>query len=252
MWMASAYHVCGLTTSARRAPENGTIRLPMHTWITKRGVTGAGGGWARPGPGAHGALFYFGFFGAAAVYMPFLGVFFAARHLSGSEIGLLSAIGPLMAVLVTPGLASQADRRGWRVRMLCLGLAGTAIGLLLLPIPTSFGGLWLIVTLLALVGSPVVPLADGLVVQLAARQGLAYGKMRLWGSLSWAVVAAAGGALWQQWGAGLMFPLASLLLLATILVARRFEEERPAAAARRPALWRVLRERRLLTALAAA
>lgn len=203
------------------------------------------------GPGARGTLFYFGFFGAMAAYTPFLGVFFIQRGLSGSEIGVLSAIGPLMAFLLTPALTALADRRGWRVRLLCLSLAGQAALLLVLPLPAAFVGLLLIVTVLAAVASPVVPLADGLIIQLAARQGLAYGKMRLWGSLSWSVVAAGGGFLWQQWGFSLMFPVASLLLLATILVARRFTEERPVAVRTRPALWAVTRERRLLTVLAA-
>jgi PPP family 3-phenylpropionic acid transporter len=184
-----------------------------------------------------------------AAYTPFLGVFFAGRGLSGREIGVLSAIGPLMAFLLTPALTALADRRGWRVRLLCLSLAGQALSLLILPLPASFAGLLFIVTLLAAVASPVIPLADGLIIQLAAGRGLAYGKMRLWGSLSWSVVAAGGGFLWQQWGFTLMFPVACLLLLTTILIARRFAEERPVAARTRPALWTATRERRFLTVI---
>ena len=180
-------------------------------------------------PAAQGGLFYFGFYGASAAYIPFLNVFFAHRGLSGSEIGLLAAIGPLTAFLVAPGLAALADRRGWHRLLLSLALAGTALCLLALPLPSSFAWLLPVVALLAAVGSPIIPIADGLVAALAARRGVAYGTLRLWGSLSWALVAAAGGWLWQEWGFGVMLPLASLLFLATIPIAQRLTDAQASA-----------------------
>ncbi len=178
-------------------------------------------------PTTQGALYYFGFFGAAAVYGPFLSVFFARRGFSGQEIGLLAAIGPLMAVLIGPVLLAFADRRGGRVRLLSLGLAGIAVALFALALPLSFAGLLCVVTALAVAGSFTGPLGDGLLARMAERHGLAFGKMRLWGSLSWAIVAAGGGWLWQQVGFWPMFPLAGLLFLATIPVALTLHEDSP-------------------------
>lgn len=202
-------------------------------------------------PAASGALFYFSFFGAAASYSPFISVFFAHRGLSGSEIGALSAIGPLMALLAGPGLSALADRRGWRVRFLILSLAGTALALLAVPLPASFAGLLPVVALLAVMGSATIPVADSLIARTAARRGLSYGKMRLWGSVSWAVVAVACGILWQQTGFFLMFPIASLLFLATIFSASRLEEERPSESQARLPLRRVVSDNRLRVVLLA-
>jgi MFS transporter, PPP family, 3-phenylpropionic acid transporter len=205
----------------------------------------------RLGPATPGALFYFSFFGASATYAPFLSVFFAHRGLSGSEIGLLAAIGPLMTILVAPWLSALADRHNRRVVLLCVALAGTALSLLAVPLSTSFTGLLFVVAVLAVVGSPAVPVADGLIARMAARRGLAYGKMRLWGSLSWAVLAAISGALWQQWGFFWMFPFASLLFLLTIPLARLLEEDRPAESQPRPRLRVVMGDIRLRTVLVA-
>jgi PPP family 3-phenylpropionic acid transporter len=192
---------------------------------------------SRLGPARPGALFYLAFYGAHAAYIPFLSVFYAQRGLSGSEIGLLAAVGPLVALVGAPGLAALADRRGWQGPMLRLGLAGTALCLLFMPLPDSFAGLLLVVGGLALAGSPLMSIADGLIAQMATRRNLNYGQMRLWGSVSWVVLPALGGALWQQMGLGLMFLLASLLFLATIPLVQLFDQEQPRvaqAAAPRP------------------
>ena len=201
----------------------------------------------RIGPTAQGALFYLSFYGGTAAYIPFLSVFYAQRGLTGSEIGLLAAVGPLVALVGGPGLAALADRRGWQVRMLSLSLAGMALCLLALPLAPSFGALLGVAVALAVVSSPVISIADSLIAQMAARRDLSYGQMRLWGSVSWVVLPTAGGALWQQIGLALMFPLASLLFLLTIPIVQLFNTEKPRTAAGRaaPSLRLVARDRRL-------
>ena len=123
-------------------------------------------------PATQGALYYFCFYGAAAVYRPFLSVFLAQRGFSGQEIGFLSAIGPLMAVLIGPLILACVDRRGGRVRMLGLGLLGIAVALSLLALPLSFVGLLGIITVLGLVSSFAGPLSDNLLDHLAEKHGL--------------------------------------------------------------------------------
>jgi PPP family 3-phenylpropionic acid transporter len=145
----------------------------------------------------------------------------------------------------------MADRRAWRVRVLILSLVGTALALLALPLPPSFGWLLPIVALLAIVSSVSIPIADSLVARMAARKGLSYGKMRFWGSVSWAVIAVVCGTLWQQTGFFLMFPVASLLFLTSIFSARQLEEERPSESQSRPPLRLVVGDNRLRVVLLA-
>src|SRR5215218_3716814 len=121
------------------------------------------------------SLFYFAFFAAQAAYGPFLAVYYTEIGLTGSEIGLLAAIGPLVSLLIGPSISAIADRRSQRVGLLVMSLVGTALLLLLLPIPKSFVWFLPVLALLNVVGSPAVSIADSLVARMAARRGVAYG-----------------------------------------------------------------------------
>ena len=202
-------------------------------------------------PAARGAIFYLAYWGGVGVYMPFINVQFARLGLSGSQIGLLSALLPLMTLLVAPALAAAGDRRGIRVRILTLSLAGLALALLLLAFPQQFLTLTPIMLLLALARSPVGPIGDSLIARMAVRHRLDFGAMRLWGSLGFAVIATLFGAIWQRAGYSWMFPAAAVLLVPAVLAASRLQEgpviER---GARRP-LRDVTHDRGLMVILAA-
>jgi MFS transporter, PPP family, 3-phenylpropionic acid transporter len=156
-------------------------------------------------PSHRGSLYYLAYWGAVAVYMPFTNLYFASLGLRGSQLGLISALLPLMTLTVAPLLSAMADWRGRRVRVLTLALIGLGLALALLAIPRSFLPLALGMALVALFRSPASPIGDSLVARMAARHRLDFGAMRLWGSLSFAMVALACGALWQRVGFAAMF-----------------------------------------------
>ena len=180
-------------------------------------------------PARRGSIYYLAYWAAIGIYNPFTNVYFVNLGLSGREIGLLSALLPLLTLTVAPALAGLADRRGWRVRILALSLAGMGVALLLLSFPRSFLVLAPIMVLLALARSPIAPVADSLVARMAARHRLNFGGMRLWGSLGFALVAIASGALWQRAGYSFMFVLAGLAFLPVALCALLLEEGPPDA-----------------------
>jgi MFS transporter, PPP family, 3-phenylpropionic acid transporter len=202
-------------------------------------------------PAQRGAIYYLAYWGGIGIFIPFTNIYFVNLGLSGQEIGLLAALLPLLTLTVAPALAGLADRRGWRVRILALSLAGMGIALILLSFPRSFVVLAPIMVLLALTRSPIGPVADSLVARMAVRHRLNFGAMRLWGSLGFALMAIASGALWQRVGYSFMFVLAGLAFLPVALCALLLEEgpviER---AARRP-LREVGRDRGLIVLLAA-
>src|SRR5690349_10945404 len=89
-------------------------------------------------PARRGSIYYLAYWAAIGIFVPFTNVYFVNLGLSGREIGLLSALLPLLTLTAAPALAGLADRRGWRVRTLALSLAGTGIALILLSFPRSF------------------------------------------------------------------------------------------------------------------
>lgn len=192
---------------------------------------------ARPlPPGTIGAAYYLFFWSMVASYAPFLNVYFQQLGLSGAQLGILAAVFPFFAFVVSPSLSALADRRSWRRRMLQLNLVGWALVLLLYRFPTTFGAILLLVIVEAAVRSPAIPIADSMIARMATRRRLAYGRMRLWGSLGFAAVSILAGLLWQQVGYLPMFLVAAVAVLPALAIVSSLEEETtPTSASRRSA-----------------
>jgi PPP family 3-phenylpropionic acid transporter len=158
------------------------------------------------------ALFYAAYFVVIGIVLPFWPAWLESRGMGAQQIGLLLALGSWGKLIGNPLFARLADRLGDIKRPLVLI---TAAALVFHVLFTMAHGFWplLIVTLLAAVClSSIMPLGDGLAMGLVARHGLHYGRVRLWGSLSF--IAAGAGAGWLL--AGRSAELVLLLVIASI------------------------------------
>ena len=197
-------------------------------------------------PVRRGALFYMLFWGAAGVYDPFLSVYFSRLGLSGRDIGLLMALVPLATLLMSPLVSFVADRARSRVRLLSLCLLATVPAFIGLFLADDFRGALVGMALFALFRGPVEPLADSLVARMAVTHRFAYGRARLWGSLSFASVALLFGFLWERFGYGPMLLVAALFALPAALAALLLTEQTEATEARQP-LQKLLRDPVIVT-----
>jgi MFS transporter, PPP family, 3-phenylpropionic acid transporter len=175
-------------------------------------------------PQWQGGAFYLTFFGAMGIYLPFLNVYFRQLGLSGWQIGLLSALAPAATLLASAPLSLLADRRSWHVRMLAAGTGGLVLSLVVLTFPTAFWGLFAAMLFYAVCFSPLTPLADSLAAGMASRRNLNFGDMRLWGSLGFAGLSIAAGALWQHSGYRPMFVAGGALYVVAIWYALHLED----------------------------
>jgi len=145
------------------------------------------------------AAYYAAFFSAIGIIAPFWPVWLADRGLSPSEIGLVIAATYLTRMVANPLVGHWVDRRGDRRRPM-LWLAAAAC-LLWLPFP-AVEGLWpvLLVTLLAFLPfNGLIPVGDSLAMMVVARERLDYGRVRLWGSLSFIAAASLTGHALDLW-----------------------------------------------------
>lgn len=181
-------------------------------------------------PALCGALFYLFHWGAYGAYVPFLNVYFIKLGFSGGQLGLLAMLFPLGVLLCSPPLSALADRTNRRVRFLQFALIGVVLSFLALGYPDNFVAVTAVMIVLAIARSPVLALADTLIVRMAVRQGIAYGNLRLIGSLGFAVLSVICGVLWQWWGYAPMFWVTALLFLPTIWLAGQLEDEPVATA----------------------
>lgn len=161
--------------------------------------------------------------------MPFFNVYFARLGLSSLEIGLLATAFPLMTLFFGPALSLLADRRRWQKRMLLISLGGTGALLILFLFARTFAPLLILVLIRAALFSPMMSIGDGMVARMAVRYRIDFGRLRLWGSLSFAIAALVCGALWERWGFQAMFIVTSVLTLPVLWAATGLEESTSAA-----------------------
>lgn len=198
-----------------------------------------------------GSAYYLVFFLCNGAYVPFLYVHFADLGLSGKQIGTLSTLAPVATLLVSAFVASFADRHRRRVRIAQIGLACTAVVVLLLRLPDTFATMAPLMLLLAVFSTPISSISEGLVARTAQRHRLNYGAMRLWGSVGFAASSLGCGALWQVLGFKPMFLVAALLYVPLIVITGRLEEGPVISERERRPASRLLRDRGLLLLLVA-
>lgn len=104
-------------------------------------------------------------------------------------------------------------------------LVAVAPALVGLALAQDFRGALLGMALFALFRGPSEPLADSVVVRMATDHAFAYGRARLWGSLSFALVALCCGLLWERFGYGSMLFVAALFAVPVAAAALLLSEQ---------------------------
>lgn len=164
--------------------------------------------------------FYFFYYAAAASLIPFLTLYYQGLGLSGSEIGFLTGIAPLITLVGASAWGALADVTRQHRSLLFVALAGTWLSVLLLSQVDTFSLLIPAVAAYAFFVAPIVPLVDNTVMTLLGKQKREYGRQRVWGAYGWGSAAAFVGWLLQLTGLDWIFYtyLALLLVLGTVAV----------------------------------
>lgn len=148
------------------------------------------------------AMFYGALFVIYGTHVPFTPLWLADRGLTAAEISIIMSAPLFLRVLVTPALALAADRhQSHRAMMIGLAWAGVAT-VLALTQATAFWPLLVLVTLLVICNSSLMPLAETVAVRGVREAGLDYGRVRLWGSLTFIAASFCGGLILNRLGAG--------------------------------------------------
>jgi MFS transporter, PPP family, 3-phenylpropionic acid transporter len=150
--------------------------------------------------------FYFCYYAAWACLVPFLALYYQSLGFSGSQIGFLASISPLVVLFAAPFWAGAADASSRHKLILLLCIAGAAVGVMFIPRAPSFAVLIPVVVMYAFYSAPIIPLVDHSVMSLLTGRQDQYGRQRLWGAVGWGVSAPAAGWLVGQFGLLLAFP----------------------------------------------
>lgn len=141
------------------------------------------------------AAFYAALFLVVGVQLPYWPVYLKSRGLSATEIGILVAAQLWVKVGFNPLVGQVVDRTGRR-RPVLLGLALTTLTVMLLfPLTSGFVPLLCLSLLVGAAFSAIMPVGDNLTLSHVVAHGLDYGRMRLWGSLSFIAMSVTAGGL---------------------------------------------------------
>lgn len=163
------------------------------------------------------ALFYGALFVVYGMHVPFTPVWLDWRGLSASEISTIMAAPFFLRLFITPAVALAADRHA-NHRQVLIGLAWASLVLVLaLSQAKSFWPILLLTVPLVISFATIMPLTETIAVMGVRRAGLDYGRMRLWGSLTFIVASFCGGLIVQRAGAGIGICLVALGCLLTLL-----------------------------------
>ena len=138
-------------------------------------------------------MFYAASFLVVGVQQPFWPVWLAGRGLDPQQIALVFAAAIWAKIIATPAIGAAADRLGRR-RAVMIALAALACAAYAGLWPLA--GFWAVLTVNLVAGaaqSGLMPLGDSITLAAVRREGLDYGRVRVWGSISFIVAAIGSG-----------------------------------------------------------
>lgn len=199
------------------------------------------------------SLFYIALFIGPGIWLPFWSVWLESRGLTAAEISIVVSAGIWLRLIAGPAAAHRVDRSGRRRGAIVLLAWGSLLTFLPFWWAQGFWPLFMLAILYATLWAPITPFAENMALLAAARHGLQYGRLRLWGSLSFMLTAYLAG-LWlkgrdDDWIYALLLAAMAVLALSSYLLPDiRLPLDRPRLGA--PAL-RLLRNRLFLAFLGA-
>jgi len=174
---------------------------------------------------------YFLYFGVMGMYLPYFNLYCYHLGLSGFHIGALSALRSVAMVIFPMAWGTLADRTQGRraIYILCNGLS-TAIWAFFL-ITEEFAPMALVIVLYGIFYSPIISFLEAITMETLGREKKSYGRIRLWGSISFITVVLVFGKLIELLSVRVIIPsilIGSLLLtLISIMLPRDRRSKKP-------------------------
>ncbi|MEW6742008.1 MAG: major facilitator superfamily domain-containing protein 6 [Planctomycetota bacterium] len=143
---------------------------------------------------------YLLYFAAFAAFMPYLPVYFKEIALSGAQIGLLTALPRIVALVCAPAWGAIADKVQRHRDVLLASLLGTTIAVAGIVQTARFAPLVVALLAFAFFSAPNVSLVDHITLETLGERRGDYGKVRAWGTIGWGLASPLAGWLSERGG----------------------------------------------------
>jgi PPP family 3-phenylpropionic acid transporter len=188
------------------------------------------------------ALVWFFCLGGLGAFLPFFSLYLRENAgLTGTQVGMVLAMLPLLGIAAQPFWGQVADRSGSRTRVLVLIALGAALGYTALYLARGFTALLLLTAGLAAFSQALIPSCVAVTLALARHAGPhAFGYARVWGTVGFLVVVVSfplalhavqrahgleASAGISEPGLELMFPVSGAMLLIGAVLALALPRE---------------------------
>lgn len=161
-------------------------------------------------------IVYFLTIGAGGFVFPFLSLFYTRRGLTGTQIGVISTVAALVALVAAPIWGRWMDAAEDPRRVLRWSMIGGIAYYLLLVLQNRFWAMLVLAGVGSFAVSAIFSLSDSMTMRLIQRVG--YGSIRLWGSLGWAVTVLLAGVVIDRFGIEMSFPGYALTMLGAVIM----------------------------------
>jgi MFS transporter, PPP family, 3-phenylpropionic acid transporter len=167
--------------------------------------------------------FMFGF-ASLASWMPILNLWMDQKKISGSAIGLLSAIPWIVMLAVQPFIGMLADKYGKNL-LLKISILLSSILFLIIPFAANnITAIAFLITILSIFNTPVLALLDSITLdEVEANGHTSYAFFRFWGAPGYALGALVTGNLIPKFGMDALFYTSSGFLVLTWLALVNFK-----------------------------
>jgi len=170
------------------------------------------------------ALYFFIYYGFGA-FSPLITQYYKSIHLTGTQIGIISAVAPVVSIVAQPMWGMICDRFQIRKRVLVGTLLVSGVVGLLFTAASTYALVFFLYILLSFFQSAIVPVSDSLALNYSNKNRLQFGDIRMWGAVGFALAAFLTGLLVERWGPSFLFYSYCAALIAAILFLLRVPEE---------------------------
>lgn len=140
------------------------------------------------------SLYYAAIFLAVGIQLPFWPAWLHWRGLSAEQISLILSVGVWIRAISNPLAAHFADKTGAQRRIILIAAAGGMAAYALFAFVDGFAEIFAVSVLAGALSMALIPLGESFSSRASREHGFDYGRVRLWGSITF--ILASYGAGW--------------------------------------------------------
>lgn len=166
------------------------------------------------------ALYVFTYYGYGA-FFPLISQYYKSIHLTGTQIGTISSITPIVSIVAQPIWGMICDRYSIRKPVLIGTLLLSAMISLLFTLVSSYAWILFLFTIFSVFQCAIVPISDSIALSYAKKENMQFGNIRMWGAVGFAVAVFFTGAAVEKWGPDAIFYCFAAALVISLIFLRK-------------------------------